>query len=110
MAPPIDIQVVRAIPPRKSVFTPSSRTMRRILEGMDKADPLDAGSVGLRWADCGRSISESRSLTGNAPTFASSITLVLTTSSGVEMAPAKPPAMDPQSAASCGNGLRWFGR
>lgn len=52
MAPPNDIQVVRAIPPRKSVFTPSSLTIRRILEGMDKADPLDAGSVGLGCADC----------------------------------------------------------
>jgi hypothetical protein len=52
MAPPREIHVVRAMPPRKSVFTPSSLTIRRILEGIDKADPLDAGSVGLGFADC----------------------------------------------------------
>lgn len=51
MAPPSDIQVARAMPPRKSVLTPSSFTIRRILEGIDKADPLDAGSVGLGCAD-----------------------------------------------------------
>lgn len=43
-------------------------------------------------------------------TLASNITRVLTTSNGVEIPPANPPASEPHSAASCGSGFRWFGR
>lgn len=51
IAPPNEIHVVRAMPPLNSVFTPSSCAILRILEGMDNAEPLEAGSVGLGWAD-----------------------------------------------------------